>query len=322
MDLDDSAPVGPPIDPHALVCIVLSALTLQAYEWCLTANDEFQCIWVKRWTSFTAYWVAVRYLPLIGRTLNAAALLGLPLGTQTHVRFDLAVIVIMGMSVCLGHLGLLMRAHILWGRRRAVTFFPFLLWLIETVLNVVPIFDPSLVGIIVTGNPKCVLWSVGRDGNLFLMMVISCELAFDCAVTGLVALRCIWLKRQHSSHPLVDILLKDGIGYFAIVLVLNTLNVTFIRTCLDPSLTFTILSISATLPNLIITRMILGLRAYDSEPPPAADDLPAIYPERSIRLTAPFGLNTLLDAFQRPYEFPAPAQLHDVHRMHPRAVPG
>lgn len=36
----------------------------------LTTNREIQYIWLKPRTLFTAYWVVVRYLPLVARALG------------------------------------------------------------------------------------------------------------------------------------------------------------------------------------------------------------------------------------------------------------
>ncbi|KZW00530.1 hypothetical protein EXIGLDRAFT_144003 [Exidia glandulosa HHB12029] len=202
-------------DPRAANGFMLASFVLVMYEWVLTADSEIQHIWLKPWTAFTAYWVAARYLPIAGRILGFIGVFKLSWTHEVCKRFAPSSGIIFGCSLCVGHLALLMRVHVLWERRWAITLLPSILWFLELGANVYPIFDYTSIGSPLRGVPGCTAMTLGRRESLRLIAAIAMAVAFDLSVTGLLLLRSASLDRQRSSrHPLVHMLLMHGVAYF------------------------------------------------------------------------------------------------------------
>ncbi|KZW00529.1 hypothetical protein EXIGLDRAFT_721298 [Exidia glandulosa HHB12029] len=308
------------VDPRAANSIMLASFILLIHEWFVTLEEEIQRIWMKPWTLFTAYWVAVRYLPFAARVLGVIGLFKLSWSTQVRAatlcqRFVPAAPIILGWAISTGHLALLMRIHVLWERRWLVSALPAFLWTLEFAANVYPVFDRLTIGESDPGLPSCIPTIIGRKAAFRLTSAMCDAVAFDISVTVLLVVKSVSLDRQRSErHPLVRLLLIHGTPTFGkrftsnrplagigVVLLLNSLNLVFIHA------TFTIFMLI--IPNIVINRLILSLRAYESSCQAdmrVAATQPSVHTNRSLTLTSPFGVNTILEAFQQPLHFPAP----------------
>ncbi|KLO12988.1 hypothetical protein SCHPADRAFT_940763 [Schizopora paradoxa] len=110
---------------------------------------------------------------------------------------------------------------------------------------------PGVVGCILTGNPV--------DGDRFAFYWTS-QLVFPTVIFGMTVARIVYLRREGQlKGGIVDVLMRDGVIYFAIIFIANLVNVvTFVtasQTVKQINAPFTEMIIS-----VMICRIILNLR--------------------------------------------------------------
>ncbi|EJD54460.1 hypothetical protein AURDEDRAFT_156240 [Auricularia subglabra TFB-10046 SS5] len=316
----DAAPVSNatipaiPIDPRAVPTFILVSFILQLYDWCITLDKEVERIWLLNRSPFTLFWVVVRYFPILGRVLAVIAvmvegavshnILELLLTPLRCERYASVTPIILGFSLSLAHLVLFLRIYALWDRKVLPSALPAVFWLAELGMNFVPVVDQSLNKPI-PGTPGCAA-AVGPRQTKILTINISFGVAFDITVTALLVLRCLSYWRRSMRGELLALLLVQGLGYFCVVLVLQVINLILLLRHTDLLVNLCFLMLATTVPNMIANRLVLDLRAFDTSRYPTSSTRQADEStgQGTIKLTLPFGLDTIVEAFEPPRRSP------------------
>ncbi|KAH7102203.1 hypothetical protein BKA62DRAFT_700595 [Auriculariales sp. MPI-PUGE-AT-0066] len=241
----------------------VASVTLLWYDYILTFAWEKERIWSCRKGWFRTFWFLLRYPPLLLKSI-------LLLGDYKHdwkLR-SCQLYFVFGwltgtLTLFVVHLTFLLRLYALYGRSAKVLAVPTLLLL----ANLVPV-------LMVAHEAGTDASAVPPNGICLPMFNITCviaslalALAFDVVVLILVVARCIVLWRQQADNGVLTILIRDGLGYFGSITLLNVLNVIGIQERINPAVLQTFIMLAATLPTIIVCRMILNLRSVKQRSP-------------------------------------------------------
>lgn len=298
-DSNATIPAVPQIDPRAVPTFILVSFILQVYDWCITLDKEVERIWLLNRSPFTLFWVVVRYFPILGRVLAVIGAFKLS-WSKVCERYASVTPIILGFSLSLAHLVLFLRVYALWDRKILPSALPAVFWLAELGMNFVPVVDQSLNKPI-PGTPGCAA-AVGPRQTKILTINISFGVAFDITVTALLVLRCLSYWQRSMRGELLALLLVQGLGYFCVVLVLQVINLILLLRHTDLLVNLCFLMLATTVPNMIANRLVLDLRAFDSSRYPTSSTRRTDEDtgQGTIKLTLPFGLDTIVEAFEPP----------------------
>lgn len=299
-DSNATIPAVPQIDPRAVPTFILVSFILQVYDWCITLDKEVERIWLLNRSPFTLFWVVVRYFPILGRVLAVIGAFKLSWSKVRCERYASVTPIILGFSLSLAHLVLFLRVYALWDRKILPSALPAVFWLAELGMNFVPVVDQSLNKPI-PGTPGCAA-AVGPRQTKILTINISFGVAFDITVTALLVLRCLSYWQRSMRGELLALLLVQGLGYFCVVLVLQVINLILLLRHTDLLVNLCFLMLATTVPNMIANRLVLDLRAFDSSRYPTSSTRRTDEDtgQGTIKLTLPFGLDTIVEAFEPP----------------------
>ncbi|KAH7100275.1 hypothetical protein BKA62DRAFT_260406 [Auriculariales sp. MPI-PUGE-AT-0066] len=260
----------------------VAAAVLLWYDYSLTFAWEKERIWSSRKGWFVVFWCLLRYPPLI---LKTAISTDFAQGWKFRACQQFFVFEWLSTSLALSvsHLSFIFRLYALYADSLKLLAMPVLLWM----AHLVPIFmiahkggnDPSIIA----PNGKCL---PAYKGNL-LVVSIFLSSAFDCVVLVMVTTRCVSLWRRQADKGLLSILLRDGLGYFGIVTLMNFLSVIGLMSGINPVVIQIILTLSPTLPIIIVCRMILSLRSVKRSWPALSSDESASHISLDEGLTFP-----------------------------------
>jgi len=111
---------------------------------------------------------------------------------------------------------------------------------------------PGIVGCILTGNPA--------DGRRYAIFWVG-QLIFPTLVFGMTVGRIAFLRREGlSKGSIMDVLLRDGVIYFAVIFVANLVNVVTFMTA-SQSIQQINAPFSEMITTVMICRLILNLRS-------------------------------------------------------------
>ncbi|KIP07404.1 hypothetical protein PHLGIDRAFT_423189 [Phlebiopsis gigantea 11061_1 CR5-6] len=202
------------------------ALSLLAYDFTLTFDDEVELIWKTRWNLTKVLWFLTRYPAFIDSTLSIYH----QVGTNVAIRTCGMLYSISGWmflwGIWIAEIILIIRTWAIWGRNHYIggTLFTLLcgLWIVSAVylnqfLHSFTFVLAKNISPILTG---CVITSSGDQ--LWISFVIL--MIFESIILTLTAIKGIQQFRR-SSSPLVTSLYRDGMIFYVYLFGISVINV-------------------------------------------------------------------------------------------------
>jgi len=236
----------------------LASWALFLYEYCITFDEEVTNIWRTRGSRLLkVLWVFNRYTFFLSFT-PTLLLSFVPLSPdqcRMFVKFPAAMQIILNASA---DCTLLLRTYAVYACQRWVLVLLLPLVFIEAAveswavtMGVPAELPPGVAGCILTGNPA--------DGDRFALYWIG-QLVFPTLALGMTVGRIVFLRRAGlSKGSITDILLRDGVIYFAVIFLANLANIISVATAAQ-SIQQINAPFSEMITTVMICRLILNLR--------------------------------------------------------------
>lgn len=210
---------------------IVSATALLAYDVIITSGQEVEHIWRTPWSLVKVPYVLARYYALIFMLINSFVntrkFLPLKFCDQfLHLELWSTPLFILMIDILI-----ITRIYALYGRNIRMVFFLISLWLVEATSVVVlltfafmPVKGPAesvMPGIL----PSCIS---SHPPNYRLTLIFWAITSFFQAIFVLITVlrfRGFIHSRGLSITPLLLVILRDGVGYFLIILSVNLLNI-------------------------------------------------------------------------------------------------
>ncbi|KAF8885340.1 hypothetical protein BD779DRAFT_1673744 [Infundibulicybe gibba] len=246
----------------------LASCVMLFYDIFLTIDKEVERIWKRPFTPLTVLWFLNRYLSPLGYIVIIVSFhdnweksvcnryVLYPEALKIVTAFTIGVIFIL-------------RVYAMYGRSQVVLIGGGTLLIAELAVKIWAFTDGTSLDL-PSGLVGCIL--VGRSDRRFAMTWIA-ELVFDSVVFLATLFRAIALNRLRfgNTHSLIELILRDGIAYFAVISVANLVTV-LIFMFAHPDIKAINASFSTLITSLMVSRLILNLREA-----PAADANQRIY---------------------------------------------
>ncbi|KJA19156.1 hypothetical protein HYPSUDRAFT_204886 [Hypholoma sublateritium FD-334 SS-4] len=272
-------------DLMAVKMYSLATFVMVYYDIIITFGDEVERVWRRKFTWFSVLWFLNQYVPPLGfvviilafhnsawsanaRICDAVVFFPAVLGAVTGTVIDVIFIV---------------RLYATFSAHKAVLVFMIPLLTAKEALAILSVtsgqrlhLPPGLVGCILIAGPQ---------GNLRFTGVWIAQLCFDATVFALTVYRALALSRvaRGGVRSLIDIIVRDGVVYFAVIFVADLVNVlTFLLapvrpflsridmphadvcTRAQPALQAANASFTIAIAPLMVSRLILNMRGADA----------------------------------------------------------
>ncbi|GAA6021552.1 hypothetical protein JCM10207_005065 [Rhodosporidiobolus poonsookiae] len=266
------AGAGSPLPPElAQLAGILPAFTiftcvwLGIYIWDTMATFplEYRCVLRAKMSAVKAAYLVNRYWTLILLALEVVVLTGAftpdTCSTLAFVRPVGQIVTVVACSAILA-----IRLWALWDRNRVI--FASMLLLISAQLGV-------MLGIVTQGHalilPPEIADAMDFRGCLFVQkdgygVAWATTLFFETIALSLLVYRIVVLRHRNGHSPILCILLRHGVGYFAVVFVSGLVNLIFFALADDsvgPSPPYQAFNVPATIAimSLMSSRLVLDL---------------------------------------------------------------
>ncbi|KIM64891.1 hypothetical protein SCLCIDRAFT_1212996 [Scleroderma citrinum Foug A] len=248
--------------------------TLLLYDYTLTFAREIELFWkrpIKSWTF--ALFVANRYISVLGHVPTEVYSFWSPATSSdysrckpTHLANQWIIVVVQ----VIGSIIMTMRVYVLYPHNRPVLILLLALWLGIIVVGCWAVFSSNdtssgstdfVPPTQLTGNVGCPNGSyLSSEQGMYIAIAWSGQLLYDFVVFLLTLVGSLRIRKEGTrSRSIIDILLRDGSLYFAVMCAANVANVTVLlveTNALKSSATTLINAISA----ILISRLMLNLR--------------------------------------------------------------
>ncbi|KAL4073434.1 hypothetical protein J3A83DRAFT_4411168 [Scleroderma citrinum] len=268
--------LGPPsmlsqidVDP----CTTAAVFTLVLYDYILTVSREIELFWRRPKRSWAfVFFVANRYITILGQIIQVIYTFLSPTIRSYYTRCDsllLMIQVVMFVVQLIGGAIMTMRVYALYHNSRPVLIFLLALMFVASIIGCWAIFSNGFTpsGLTVLSVPQ--LQSTGGVGcssgaylsseqAVYMAAAWSGQLAFDVVVFLLTLVRSLRIRKE-GSRSIVDILLRDGSLYFAVMCGANVVNIIVLLIA-----TNSVKAVACTFVNVIsstlVSRLMLNLR--------------------------------------------------------------
>lgn len=237
------------------------AYTLFIYDFVLTFADEVERFWSRPRRSWAfPLFTAIRYITLLGRVpAFAANFLPSRSGSRSSVCDGLVLAdqVTMGIVQVMCSIVMTLRVYAIYGENRRVLFLLFSIIGLAMGIGLCAVFFKPSLSTTPVQSHGCLHFISPRQSPGYAA-AWSAQLFFDAMVFGLT----IWkLLRMESMgrRSLVDILLRDGAMYFAVMTAINAANI-IIFIAGPPNMKSVLSSPTNMLCAILISRLMLNLR--------------------------------------------------------------
>ncbi|KZV90914.1 hypothetical protein EXIGLDRAFT_837487 [Exidia glandulosa HHB12029] len=316
--------------------VMLSALCLALYDWCITLDREIELVWQKTWNWVTLLWALIRYLPL-GTFIVLEVVWFVPTGEQVYVGLSTwhLVIVIHAIRSCF-HVGLLsgslvilslllchvafaLRTYALYQHDKRIRNLLAILLAVETALMVYvtfaglhsPLSDDMEI------HPHMELKVDGClstvPNNAYGILSCSIPFAFDSVIFAMTLARSISFLRTNVTAPVIPVLLRDGIGYFIVILACYLAN-TLLFIYGTGNAKVISMGYSIMFPVVLTLRLTINLRGLSPDPPAPLAPEDSKEEESDIYLTGLEDIHESIALTTHPFNPPShnKSRLHDV----------
>jgi len=245
--------------------MALVSVTLLFYDYFLTFGDEVEFIWRRPKKSLTSVlYLTNRYFTPAACVICMIALFSPNWTLKSCDSFSKFEGLMTLVTVMIAEALLVLRVCTVFGNDRRVLVFQCTLWVIQlcfmsfTLAHSGPVIippSPITYGCILVADPKI--------GGLSIFFVVP-SLVFDTSTIVLLLAGLIRRARFNKHSPILKLLARDGILYFALVFASNTAwTVTGLTLATDMK---NILSFFSTIiTNILIGRLTLNLRAVGGQ---------------------------------------------------------
>jgi len=221
----------------------------------ITFDVELERIWNRPKNAFTVLWVLIRYLPMFMYSFAVYATFQTTWSENMCMQYHTLPTGFVITCVVVAHIIFTLRTYALYGRSKRILqlFIPLLL--IELGIMIFTAFGE----IIVTLPPGqgCL---PGSPSRLSGILTWAAPCAFDCVVFGFTIVKTVSHIRNRVNAPVINVLLRDGIVYFVILLVAYVVNI-LLFSLGSPGIQDINAGFSAMISIIMTCRLILNLRA-------------------------------------------------------------
>ncbi|KAL4068469.1 hypothetical protein V8B97DRAFT_1918589 [Scleroderma yunnanense] len=236
--------LGPPsmlsqidVDP----CTTAAVFTLVLYDYILTVSREIELFWRRPKRSWAfVFFVANRYITILGQIIQVIYTFLSPTIRSYYTWCDSLLLMIQVVVFVVQLIGgaqaiMTMRVYALYHNSRPVLIFLLALMFVASIIGCWAIFSNGFTpsGLTVLSVPQ--LQSTGGVGcssgaylsseqAVYMAAAWSGQLAFDVVVFLLTLVRSLRIRKE-GSRSIVDILLRDGSLYFAVMCGANVVNI-------------------------------------------------------------------------------------------------
>ncbi|KAF9467859.1 hypothetical protein BDZ94DRAFT_1294761 [Collybia nuda] len=262
--------------------VVLISFVVLLFDHCLTFSSEIEHIWNKRKTPFSCLFLLNRYFALLAVSVYICIYI-LPQGCRTGVKnmdgynigpqshsaapliFALSVFTMLTAEAMIA-----LRVYAVYQKSKYILLVLSLVWISHFALLIWIYCTPIIVEDKQTSDFIATVEMEGPGLSVSLTtgtIFVAPALGFDIIAGVLLMLR---LYQQSSPHmPLMTLVVRDGLFYFAVIFISNVVWVVghiYNRTVSPiPLFHFTPMEIwSACITTTMISRLTLNLKMYDS----------------------------------------------------------
>ncbi|KZV99958.1 hypothetical protein EXIGLDRAFT_762060 [Exidia glandulosa HHB12029] len=231
----------------------MATYTVLVYDWLTTLDIEVERIWMRKRTFFTVLWALIRYLPIL--MFLSATYYHLGTGeVRCHGLATLPTIFVI-ILLLIAHLIFLLRTYALYGRARIVVYVFVPALVIEAGVLTWTAFDERI-----TTLPKGYGCIPGSPRRVQGIVTWTAPFIFDCMIFTFTLVKSLKFLRENQDVPIVHVVLRDGLVYFALMFVSYSLNM-FMYIFAPLGLQDINAGFSTTITVISTCRLILNLRA-------------------------------------------------------------
>ncbi|EJD54340.1 FAD/NAD(P)-binding domain-containing protein [Auricularia subglabra TFB-10046 SS5] len=271
--------------------VMLSAFCIGVYDWLLTLDAEIELVWSTKWNFVTLLWALFKgassqthhtALSLISRHSEVCGVYALIAGA------------LIALTVLLCHGAFALRTSALYSHDARVRGLLGGLLVAEAGTLSFAIVRSLQLARHADAHPRLHLRGClsGVPDNAFGILTCSVPFAYDAVIFALTLARSIAFIRRNAGAPVVPVLLRDGVGYFTVILacyLANTLMFiygkvgahTLREKCdsrgrsIQTNQKVITTGFSIMIPVVITLRLMLNLRGCAVSQPSSKDDLAA-----------------------------------------------
>lgn len=246
----------------------VSAYTIFIYDYMLTFGEEIDRFWTEPRLSWTlVFFIANRYLTLFGRipafVANFLQVNGEP---YSHICKHLLLTdeFTMGLVQITGAVVMTIRVYAIYDKSRRVLYLLLSTMVITIAIGCYALLVKSSNSLqTVSVPPQGCLRSISSQDAPRYAAAWGGQLIFDAMVFGLT-LRKLFSMQCAGRRSVVDVLLRDGAMYFAVMTVINTANITALLVA-QPSLKSVLTSPTNMICSTMISRLMMNIRNSANE---------------------------------------------------------
>ncbi|KAI0777543.1 hypothetical protein BD413DRAFT_490546 [Trametes elegans] len=245
----------------------LASCVMLFYDIAITFGDEVEKIWKQRFTGATVLWFLNRYLSPLGYIVIIVSFHDPSWSKAACQRYVLYPEVLKIFTATAVGIIFILRLYSIYSKRSIILYgFGGLLVAMLAVKiwaftdGVMLELPPGFVGCILTGRSAP---DRSHSGDRIIFTWVA-ELVFDSAVFFATLYRTITLYRRTligEALSLITVIMRDGIMYFAAIFVSNLVTVLIFIFATQPDLKVINASFSTLITSLMVSRLMLNLRA-------------------------------------------------------------
>ncbi|KAJ7159030.1 hypothetical protein C8R43DRAFT_1178780 [Mycena crocata] len=286
--------------PQAAVRI--TSLSVLIYDFLITIPSEIRLY--RRQKSFLkpslacVFFVLARYIGLLYICWVSYVFFGTGWSISTCGRIAPVGSVLRGFVSSISAAVFIWRTWAIWGKNRYI-------WMTMTIVLIpVTVFSyvPGLVQVPVVVDGGCTAVSRGGGPLSYKWTFALVNLLFDTLACTLGSIPLIRNVRQGTGH-VSSILLADGLGYFVVAVVAQTLNLSFLLNA-DKSKQGTMLTLQTVITSILAQRIITSLAERTSSIQSSQHD------SRSRSLSGTRNRSRSLSNWKRAVRPPMPVPIH------------
>jgi len=244
----------------------LASCVMLFYDMFITFGDEVEKIWKQKFTVATVLWFMNRYLSPLGYIVVLVSFHDPDWSKSVCNRYVLYPEALKIVTAAAIGVIFILRLYSIYGRSMIVLSVISGLLLAELGVKIWAFTDGTSVNL-PPGLVGCILTGKDNSGDRFVFTWVA-ELIFDTAVFFATLSRTLVIYRRHrrgAAIPLIKIMMRDGIIYFAVIFAANVVTVALFLVLPD-DLKAVNASFSTLITSLMVSRLILNLRAQAFTP--------------------------------------------------------
>ncbi|KAI0646175.1 hypothetical protein C8Q79DRAFT_961341 [Trametes meyenii] len=240
----------------------LASCVMLFYDIAITFGDEVEKIWKQRFTGATVLWFLNRYLSPLGYIVIIVSFHDPSWSKATCQRYVLYPEVLKIFTATAVGIIFILRLYSIYSKSNVVLYGFSALLLLELGIKIWAFTDGTMLQL-PPGFVGCILTGRSSPGDRIIYTWVA-ELVFDSVVFFATLYRTIQLYRRTligEALSLITVIMRDGIMYFAAIFVSNLVTVLIFVFATQPDLKVINASFSTLITSLMVSRLMLNLRA-------------------------------------------------------------